>query len=507
MNILEAKEQIKYAISAYLTKNEHDEYILPIQAQRPIFVMGAPGIGKTEIMKQIAEELSIGMVSYSMTHHTRQSALGLPYIIEKEYGGEKVQVSEYTMSEILATIYDVVEQDGAPEGILFLDEINCVSETLAPSMLQFLQYKVFGKHKVPDGWVIVTAGNPPEHNNSVREFDIVTWDRLKRLDVEPSLEVWQKHAKISGVHPAVIAYLEIKQTDFHKLTTTVDGKRFVTPRGWVDLSKMLQIFEAKGFPVDKSLIAQYLQEDSIARNFAAYYDLFQKYRAAYGIEEILAGKYSATIVERASKAEFDEQLAVITLLIEVLTNGMRDVSHMDQWGLAFGKESMQLRNAKSVEEITNHLNAFREDFAKKRHANSISRDDAHVKIKIISCFEEMITHFTVKKDTVNVTEYSKVFYLEHKQKQKSDLELIQSQISNTLEFTKSAFGDSHSFHLFLQELTTDPVCANFISKYGGETYFKYNKTLLVHDVQKELLEQIDDLELLWTKLDDKNGTK
>ena len=99
-------------------------------------------------------------------------------------------MSEYTMSEIIASVYDLMEDAGVKEGILFLDEINCVSETLAPSMLQFLQYKIFGRHKVPDGWIVVTAGNPPEYNNSVREFDIVTWDRLKRVDVEPALDAW-----------------------------------------------------------------------------------------------------------------------------------------------------------------------------------------------------------------------------------------------------------------------------------------------------------------------------
>ena len=71
-----------------------------------------------------------------------------------------------------------------PEGILFIDEINCVSETLAPTMLQFLQGKAFGNHKIPEGWIIVAAGNPPEYNKSVREFDIVTMDRIRRIDVE-----------------------------------------------------------------------------------------------------------------------------------------------------------------------------------------------------------------------------------------------------------------------------------------------------------------------------------
>ena len=138
MNIKEAKEQIKNAIIAYSTVDRFGKPLIPIQKQRPIFLLGAPGIGKTAIVEQIAEELDIALVSYSMTHHTRQSALGLPYIVEKAYDGEHYQVSEYTMSEIIASVYEAMETTGKKRGILFLDEINCISETLAPSMLQFL---------------------------------------------------------------------------------------------------------------------------------------------------------------------------------------------------------------------------------------------------------------------------------------------------------------------------------------------------------------------------------
>ena len=227
MNIKEAKEEIKNAMTAYFSKDEFGEYEIPIMRQRPIFLMGPPGIGKTAIMEQIAAELGVGIISYSMTHHTRQSALGLPFIETKTYGGKEYSVSEYTMSEIIASVYDIIENTGKPEGILFLDEINCVSETLAPSMLQFLQYKIFGRHKVPDGWIVVTACNPPEYNNSVREFDIVTWDRLKRIDIEPDYDVWKEFAVNTGVHPAITTYLDIKKGDFYKIETTVDGKSFV----------------------------------------------------------------------------------------------------------------------------------------------------------------------------------------------------------------------------------------------------------------------------------------
>ena len=212
MNIRQAKEQIKNAMTAYFTKDELGQYVIPIERQRPVFLIGAPGIGKTAIMEQIAQELDVALLSYSMTHHTRQSALGLPFISHKVYDGVEYDISEYTMSEIIASVYDMMESTGKREGILFLDEINCVSETLTPIMLQFLQYKVFGRHRVPDGWIVVTAGNPPEYNNSVHEFDIVTWDRLKRIDVEPDYGVWKEYAYKMGVHPSITSYLDIKKT-------------------------------------------------------------------------------------------------------------------------------------------------------------------------------------------------------------------------------------------------------------------------------------------------------
>ena len=217
MNIKQAKDDIENTVRLYLKRDEFGEYRIPVVRQRPIFLLGAPGIGKTAIMEQVAQELGIALVSYSMTHHTRQSALGLPFISHREYQGMEYDVSEYTMSEIIASVYEVMEKSGIREGILFLDEINCVSETLAPSMLQFLQYKVFGRHRVPDGWVIVTAGNPPEYNKSVREFDVVTMDRLKVLEVEADYKAWKDYARQKRLHGAILNFLELKKDDFYRM--------------------------------------------------------------------------------------------------------------------------------------------------------------------------------------------------------------------------------------------------------------------------------------------------
>ena len=223
MNIKEAKNEIKHTVQAYLNKDYLGDYRIPPLRQRPILLIGPPGIGKTQIMEQIARECKIALVSYNITHHTRQSAVGLPFIRETSYGGETHSVTEYTMSEIIASIYRRMEETGLDEGILFVDEINCVSETLAPTMLQFLQCKTFGNQKVPAGWVIVAAGNPPEYNKSVREFDIVTLDRVKKISVEADFPVWKEFAYEQKIHGAIISYLEIRLENFCRIESTVDG--------------------------------------------------------------------------------------------------------------------------------------------------------------------------------------------------------------------------------------------------------------------------------------------
>ena len=136
MNIKRAKEEIERTVKAYLAKDAVGEYAIPAVRQRPILLMGPPGIGKTQIMEQAARDCGVALVAYTITHHTRQSAVGLPFIRQKHYGGKDVSVTEYTMSEIIASIYEKMEATGLAEGILFIDEINCVSETLAPTMLQ-----------------------------------------------------------------------------------------------------------------------------------------------------------------------------------------------------------------------------------------------------------------------------------------------------------------------------------------------------------------------------------
>lgn len=357
MNIKQAKEEIKHTVTAYLQKDDEGRYKIPLIRQRPVLLMGPPGIGKTQIMEQIAEECKIGLVAYTITHHTRQSAVGLPFIKEMEFAGKEYSITEYTMSEIIASVYRKIEE-GCPEGILFIDEINCVSETLAPTMLQFLQCKTFGNQKVPAGWVIVAAGNPPEYNKSVREFDIVTLDRVKKISVEADFPVWKEFAYEQKIHGAIISYLEIRQENFCRIETTVDGKRFVTPRGWQDLSEMLYVYEELGITIDQEVVGQYLQNARVAKDFATYLDLYAKYRTDYQVDGILKGIWKPSAIEKLRYAQFDERLSVIGLLISRLGEIFSEVQTLDEQIRAAFQTSVEEREQRISEAAENLECAF-----------------------------------------------------------------------------------------------------------------------------------------------------
>lgn len=335
MNIQEAKDCVRQAVSAYLDRDPAGNYVIPRARQRPIVIMGAPGLGKTAIMSQVAAELGIGFVGYAMTHHTRQSAIGLPMIEDREFGGERVPITRYTMSEIIASVYDAIETQGHREGILFIDEVNCVSETLSAAMLDLLQNKKFGPHRIPEGWVLVAAGNPPEFNSSAREFDIATLDRIRLIDVEPDTDVWLRYAMSSGVHDAVTYYLQVKPKNLLTVENTPEGPMFATPRAWEDLSTAIREHEKLGMTVDVNLISQYIRNPDIAAEFKRYLDFHRKYREEHDVDSILDG--TSEDHDSLSRADAEEKLSVISVLIGSINSAAEEGMDLRSLGESVGR--------------------------------------------------------------------------------------------------------------------------------------------------------------------------
>lgn len=501
MNIKRAKEEIKDAIEAYLMKDEYGCYEIPQLRQRPLLLIGPPGVGKTQIMEQIARECKLAIVSYTITHHTRQSAVGLPYIVKKQYGGREASVTEYTMSEIVASIYDKMECTGLSQGILFIDEINCVSETLAPAMLQFLQGKTFGNHRIPEGWVIVAAGNPPEYNKSVREFDVVTLDRIRRIQVEPDYEVWKAYAYEQGLHPAVISYLNTRTENFCRIETTVDGKLFATPRGWEDLSELLLVYERLGKKADREVIEEYIQFPRISKDFANYLELFYKYQADYQVDEILSGTLRESLLNRLKRAELDERLHVIGMLLSGLQKGFRRAADQSKrtellMDMLKGLDPDRNQQEGSMED---RLKALREakgqEFEAKRQAGLLTRREDQLfwdVLELLSEYEKRLQ----KEGQVSLREgWEKVRSMFRTEAEAYDTLLSQAgeALEHAFDFMEAAFGSSQEMVAFLTELNAGYYSVAFLQEYECERYYQYNEGLLFHKQEDELLSRINAL--------------
>ncbi len=495
MDIKRAKQEIKDSIEAYLAKDEFGAYRIPRIRQRPILLMGPPGIGKTQVMDQIAKECHIGLVAYTITHHTRQSAVGLPFIREKNYGGKTFSITEYTMSEIIASVYDKIEQTGIREGILFIDEINCVSETLAPTMLQFLQGKTFGNQQVPEGWIIVAAGNPPEYNKSVRDFDVVTLDRLKRIDVEENFGAWKEYAYRQGIHPAVISYLELRKQHFYRVETTVDGKCFATARGWEDLSQFIQVYETLGKTVDREVVSQYIQHQKIARDFANYLALYYKYKADYSVEDILQGKWNTAVLQKVKAAAFDEHLKLVSLFNGKLSELFKESFLCDSYVSRLYEYLLHYRERQMTETIEDVWHLAEKELGALEQKELLTRQDEIILKRVIAALEKFTVSVKGEPDAGNnAFEEVKALFRKEVDEREAWITRTSDTLTHVFDFMEDAFGESQEMVALITELNANYYSVWFIKEYGCDQYYRYNKGLLFRERQQSILQEMDEIE-------------
>ena len=455
MNIQQAKDSIRDAVTAYLSKDAAGNYMIPRSRQRPLMVMGAPGLGKTAIMSQIASEMGIGYVSYTITHHTRQSAIGLPIIEKHVYDNEECSITRYTMSEIIASVHDMIESRGYEEGILFIDEINCVSETLAPAMLDLLQNKKFGPHRIPDGWILVAAGNPPEYNSSARMFDIATQDRIRVVEVEPDTEVWMRYAMSSGVHDAITFYLQVKPENLLRVERTIDGTSFVTPRGWEDLSTVMKEYDRGGMTVNIDLISQYIRDPEIASEFSRYLDFHRRYKEEYDVDSILSG--NAT---EPPSGDAEEKMALTSVMIGRLNSEA-------ETGMDLAFVSSELSMSDSVEGMVSKMRDRMED--------NIDPDTKRACSLMLS----------VLKDAKDIDDVRKMI----DERLASVKKTFDTHLRNAVEYMRSGFGNGQETVSLLVGLID---CYNVVmfSDPDGPLY-GYNDELLSSGRNRRIMDMLE----------------
>lgn len=318
--IEEAKQEIKESAAVYFRKDAKGKYLIPQERQNPFYLVGAPGIGKTQMVKEIAGELGCGFYATSLTHHTRNSILGLPVI-----RGEEEKYTEYTMPEILAVIKKKY-QAGEREGLLLLDEFASMPESLVAPMLAFLQNKSIGNHKLPEGWILILASNPPEYNHTARTFDAAIMDRVRVMEIDYDRQDFISYGETKNLHPAILEFIQTNGGMAYLCSKEKGAQEIVTSRGWENLSDSLYGYEEMQYPVSVRLVRQFIKSDNVASQFFQYYSLRGSCLSTRDIQQILRGADTGSYQNRLGEASFDEKWRTMNLLKNCLSEACRDCS-------------------------------------------------------------------------------------------------------------------------------------------------------------------------------------
>lgn len=282
-------------------------------------------------------------------------------------------------------------------------------------------------------------------------------------------------------------------------------KKTTAEQGLQQKIKVLtKLFEKNSFKVDETLVIQYLQDPQIAKDFAVYYDLFQKYKSDYQINTILNGTASKEIVNRAENAKFDERLSLLGLIFDALSNNTRSIVSTEAMmrilmGTIKGlKEKIVIGSAentitslkKESKEITEHAN-------KAKRSGMMSAEDVKANLEASKVLQYMSQSIARNKPQNGEEAFKIIKQIFDTQNAalKKKAEVTKAYIDNSLKFCNAAFGAGQEMVLLVTELTADASCAHFLSRYGSEQYFKYNKELLINERQIEILKEIDELDL------------
>jgi hypothetical protein len=219
MNIKEAKERLLKVIKANF--------------RSAVMLWGAPGIGKTDIVKQISEELGLPVIMLSLNKMSPVDIMGVPYF-DKETGKTVWGVPE---------IYPDENRDGK-KGILFVDEINTAAPSVQAAAYQLILDRKVGNYRLPDGWFIVAAGNRNKDKGVTFKMPAPLINRFAmHMNIEPDIDAWCEWAYRNKIDERIIGFLKWKPDYLHKQPEELeDNKGFPTPRSWENASKLLTIF-------------------------------------------------------------------------------------------------------------------------------------------------------------------------------------------------------------------------------------------------------------------------
>ena len=254
--------------------------------QRPLFLWGPPGIGKSELVADIAEELGGYMIDLRLGQMEPTDIRGIPFY-NKDLGkmdwAEPIDLPD----EELASQYPIV--------VLFLDEMNSAAPSVQAAAYQLILNRRIGKYHLPKNVVIVAAGNRESDKGVTYRMPTPLANRFIHQEMKVEFGPWQEWAVNKNIHKDVVGYLTFAKQDLYDFDAKSASRAFATPRSWSFVSQLLEDEEGDDDTII-NLIAGTVGE-GLAVKFMAHRKIAGRMPKP---EDILAGKEKDLNVKEVS---------------------------------------------------------------------------------------------------------------------------------------------------------------------------------------------------------------
>ncbi len=250
-----------------------EQYRQPVLRRRATMLWGPRGVGKSSIVRQVAQHFGVPLVDLRLTTIEPVDIRGAIYADEVQ--GKTVWFPP-----------EFLPRADQPQGLLFLDELTAADQRLQISAYSLILDRRVGHYQLPDGWQVVAAGNASFHGAVSHDMGTALADRMFHFNVHAVIDTFLDHAMASGFAPEVMAFLKVRpdKLDDTQAQLAADHLIGASPRGWEDVSSVLQ----SGLPEPARRL--FVQGRIGAANAAEFFGVLRELQAGADVLQLLAAK-------------------------------------------------------------------------------------------------------------------------------------------------------------------------------------------------------------------------
>jgi hypothetical protein len=212
------------------SRQAHKSLLKAFKAQRPLFLWGPPGIGKSELVEGITRELNGYMIDLRLGQMEPTDIRGIPFY-NKEIGKMDWAPPVELPDEELASQYPIV--------VLFLDELNSAAASVQAAAYQLILNRRIGKYVLPKNVVMVAAGNRESDKGVTYRMPTPLANRFIHQEMKVDFASWLEWAVLNNIHKDVVGYLSFAKQDLYDFDAKTASRAFATPRSWTFVSQLL----------------------------------------------------------------------------------------------------------------------------------------------------------------------------------------------------------------------------------------------------------------------------